>query len=226
MLCASQPCRSDARTRRIRTHSRLDREAVGQRLKRGKDGLEVVGTAGEVKQRRLNESPQPFPLPAAAVRLPSNGILVASTTLEPGAALRAVESVIATLDPNLSVFDVKTLNEHVGMLLFLPRMAATLLSLFGLLALLLAAIGLYGVMAYGVSRRLREIGTRIALGAARRDILKLVIGQGLILSLAGLACGLMVALAVTRLVAHLLYDVSATDPATYALIAALLLEAV
>ncbi len=149
-------------------------------------------------------------------------ILVARTALELRAALPAVESVVAKLDPNMPIFDVKTLNEHVGVSLFLPRMAATLLSLFGLLALLLAAIGLYGVMSYSVSQRTREIGIRISLGAMRRDVLKLIMGQGLILSLIGIGAGLVAASAVTRLIAHLLYGVSANDPATFTLIALLL----
>ncbi|MGH9843529.1 MAG: ABC transporter permease [Blastocatellia bacterium] len=199
-----------------------DRDAMGQRLKLGKDWLEIVGIASEVKQRRLNEPPQPFLYLPLLQDYRSNMILVARTALELRAALPAVENVVATLDPNLPIFDVKTLNEHIGVSLFLPRMAATLLSLFGLLALSLAALGLYGVMSYSVSQRTREIGIRISLGAQRRDVLKLILKQGLTLSLIGLAGGLAAALVVTRLIAHLLYGVSANDPATYTLIALLL----
>jgi predicted permease len=197
-------------------------EALGKRLKLGKDWLEIVGVAGEVKQRRLNEPPQPFLYLPLLQDYRSNMILVARTTLELGAALQVVQNVVAALDPNMPIFDVKTLNEHIGVSLFLPRMAATLLSLFGLLALLLAAIGLYGVMSYAVSQRTREIGIRISLGARRRDVLKLIMGQGLILSLIGIGAGLAAALGVTQLIAHLLYRVSATDPATFTLIALLL----
>jgi len=199
-----------------------DQDAMGQRLKLGKNWLEIVGIASEVKQRRLNEPPQPFLYLPLLQDYRSNMILVARTALELRAALPAVESVVAKLDPNMPIFDVKTLNEHVGVSLFLPRMAATLLSLFGLLALLLAAIGLYGVMSYSVSQRTREIGIRISLGAMRRDVLKLIMGQGLILSLIGIGAGLVAASAVTRLIAHLLYGVSANDPATFTLIALLL----
>jgi ABC-type antimicrobial peptide transport system permease subunit len=109
------------------------------------------------------------------------------------------------------MFDVKTLEEHVGISLFLQRMAATLLSIFGLLALSLAAIGLYGVMAYAVSQRTRELGIRISIGAERRDIFKLIVGEGLAISVVGSLAGLVTALAVTRLTANLPYGVSASD---------------
>jgi predicted permease len=199
-----------------------NRDAMGQRLKLGKNWLEIVGVAGEVKQRRLNEPPQPFLYLPLLQDYRSNMILVARTALELRAALPTVESVVATLDSNMPIFDVKTLNEHIGISLFLPRMAATLLSLFGLLALSLAAIGLYGVMSYSVSQRTREIGIRISIGAQRHDVLKLIMGQGLILSLIGIVIGLVAALGVTRLIAHLLSGVSASDPVTFGLVALLL----
>src|SRR6267378_5013693 len=117
----------------------------------------------------------------------------------------------------------KMFDEHVGISLYLQRMAATLLSIFGLLALSLAAIGLYGVMAYSVSQRTREMGIRISVGAKQGDVLKLILGQGLTLAVIGIIGGLIIALAVTRLSAHLLYGVSATDPVTFTGIALLLL---
>ncbi|MGH9854454.1 MAG: FtsX-like permease family protein [Blastocatellia bacterium] len=195
---------------------------MGQRLELGKDWLEIVGIAGEVKQRSLNEPPQPFLHLPRLQDYRSNMILVARTSLEPGAALQAVQSVITKLDQNMPIFDIKTLDEHVGVSLFLPRMAATLLSIFGLLALLLAAIGLYGLMSYSVGQRTREIGIRVSLGAQRRDVLRLVMGHGLILSSIGITIGLTAALGAVRLISHLLYEVSATDPATFALITLLL----
>jgi putative ABC transport system permease protein len=196
--------------------------AMGKRLKLGKDWLEIVGIAGEVKQRRLDEPPQPFLYLPLLQDYRSNMILVARTSLESGMALRAVERAAATLDANMPVFDVKTMNEHISISLFLPRMAATLLALFGLLALLLATIGLYGVMSYSVGQRTREIGIRISIGAQRRDVLRLVMGQGLILSLIGIVIGLVAALGLTRLIASLLFGVSATDPVTFGLITLLL----
>jgi putative ABC transport system permease protein len=102
-------------------------------------------------------------------------------------------------------------------------MAATLLSIFGLLALSLAALGLYGVMSYSVNQRTRELGIRISIGAKRRDVLKLVLGQTLVLAAVGIAGGLVTAIAVTRFAASLLYGISPADPATFTLIAVLLL---
>jgi putative ABC transport system permease protein len=150
-------------------------------------------------------------------------ILVARTAVEPEKMFQPVRAEVAALDPEIPMFDDRTLEEHIGISLFLQRMAATLLSSFGLLALSLAAIGLYGVMAYSVSQRTRELGIRVSVGAQRRDIFKLILGQGLAMSVVGLFAGLIAALAVTRLTANLLYGVTATDPVTFIVIALLLL---
>jgi hypothetical protein len=179
--------------------------------------------AKDVKNRSLSEAPQPFLYLPLFQDYRSNMILVARTAVEPEQMSQSVRAEVAALDPEIPIFDVKTLEEHVGISLFLQRMAATLLSIFGLLALSLAAIGLYGVMAYSVSQRTRELGIRISVGAERRDIFKLILGQGLAISVVGLLAGLVAALAVTRLTANLLYGVSTTDPVTFIGIALLLL---
>ncbi len=150
-------------------------------------------------------------------------IVVARTTAEPEKMFHAVQAEIAALDPEMPVFDAKTLLDHIGVSLFLQRMAATLLSIFGLLALSLSAVGLYGVMAYAVSQRTRELGIRISVGAQRGDVYKLILGQGLVLSAIGMIGGLVAALIVTRFAAHLLYGISAADPVTFTSIAVLLL---
>ncbi|NOT63659.1 MAG: FtsX-like permease family protein, partial [Acidobacteria bacterium] len=142
---------------------------------------------------------------------------------EPAQLLAAVRNELLQLDPRLPIATTKTLTENLGFALLPARLAASVLGSFGVLALLLAAIGLYGVMAYGVTQRTRELGIRIALGAANRDIHKLVVGQGMKLVLAGLALGLLVSFAVMRLMKNLLFGVSATDPLTFAAIAAVLL---
>src|SRR5260370_15594818 len=198
-------------------------DALGRCIKLTKDWLEIVGIAKDGKNRSLSEAPQPFLYLPLLQDYRSNMILVARTPTEPQQVSKSVRAVVAALDPGIPIFDVKTLEEHVGVSLYLQRMAATLLSIFGLLALSLAAIGLYGVMAYSVSQRTRELGIRISVGAERRDIFKLILGQGLVISVVGLLAGLVAALALTRLTAKLLYGVSATDPVTFIVIALLLL---
>jgi putative ABC transport system permease protein len=147
-------------------------------------------------------------------------ILVARTAVDPEKMFQSVRAAVAALDPEIPMFDTKTLEDHIGISLFLQRMAASLLSIFGLLALSLAAVGLYGVMAYTVAQRTRELGIRVSVGAKQSDILRLILGQGLMLTVIG---GLVTALAVTRLSAGLLYGVSAADPMTFTVVALILL---
>jgi len=198
-------------------------DALGRRLKLAKDWLEIVGIAKDVKNRSLSEVPQPFFYLPLLQDYRSNMILVARTAIDPEKMFQSVRAEVAALDPDIPLFDAKTLEDHVGISLFLQRMAATLLSIFGLLALSLTAIGLYGVMAYSVSQRTRELGVRISVGAKRGDILKLILGQGLMLTAIGMIGGLVTALAVTRLSARLLYGVSAADPVTLTVVAVILL---
>ncbi len=192
--------------------------ALGGRLKVGSDWLEIVGITKDVKQRSLSEPPQAFFYVPLLQDYRSNMILVARTASEPGQMLHAVEGEVAGLDQEMAVFDTETLQEHVGVSLFRQRMAATLLSLFGLLAVSLAAVGLYGVMTYTVSRRTRELGIRIAVGATRGEVLKLVLGEALFLSAVGITIGLIAALIVTRFLTQLLYGVGPADPITFAII--------
>ena len=198
-------------------------DALGKRIKLTKGWLEVVGIAKDVKNRSLSESPQPFLYLPLLQDYRSNMILVARTAMEPEKMFHAVQADVASLDPKMPMFDAKTLEDHIGVSLFLQRMAATLLSIFGLLALSLAALGLYGVTAYAVSQRTRELGIRISVGANRLHILKLILGQGLMLSVIGMIAGTIIALVVTRLSTHLLYGVSAADPMTLSIVALLLL---
>src|SRR5262249_36335767 len=116
-------------------------DALGKRLKLTKDWLEVVGIAKEVKNRSLSEAPRPFLYLPLLQDYRSNMILVARTTIEPERMFHAIQTEVAALDPEIPMFDVRTLEEHIGVALFLQRMAATLLSIFGLLALSLAALG-------------------------------------------------------------------------------------
>jgi putative ABC transport system permease protein len=130
--------------------------------------------------------------------------------------IAALRNEVQQIDPSLSVLNVQTLNERVQNSLGGERTQATLLGSGGVLALLLAAVGLYGVMSYSVAQRTREIGIRMALGAGRGNVMGLVLKQGLTLVTAGIVLGLGSAFAVTRLLASLLFGVSAVDPITFA----------
>src|SRR5882757_210807 len=198
-------------------------DALGRHMKLTKDWLEIVGIAKDVKNRSLSETPQPFLYMPLLQDYRSNMILIARTAGEPKEMFHAVQAEVAMLDPRMPVFDAKTFDDHIGVSFFLQRMAATLLTIFGVLALSLSAVGLYGVMAYTVSQRTRELGIRIAVGAQRRDVLKLILGQGLFLSAIGMTGGLVTALIVTRFAAHLLYGISAADPVTFTSVALVLL---
>jgi len=125
-------------------------------------------------------------------------------------------------DPTLPLYNVQTLTDHMSVPLFPFRMAAKVLLSFGILAIVLAAIGIYGVMSYVVAGRTREIGVRIALGAARRDVLLLIIRQGMTLAVIGLGIGLLSAIGVAQLLAKILFGVSAIDPLTFVAVSLLL----
>lgn len=148
--------------------------------------------------------------------------MVVRTTTEPQSALAAIRREVQQSDATLPIYNVMTMVEHMALQLFPARVAATLLGSFGVLALLLAAIGIFGVMSYAVTQRTREIGIRMALGANAAGIFRLIVGHGLTLMAIGLGIGLAVAVAGTRLLAILLFGVSATDPLTFAVIALLL----
>jgi putative ABC transport system permease protein len=148
--------------------------------------------------------------------------MIVRTVSDPTTMIAAIRSEVQKLDSTLPVYDVKTLVEHLGLALLPARTAAILLGSFGLLALALAAVGIYGVTSYSVAQRTREIGIRTALGARRVDVLTMVVKQGMLLAVIGMAVGLAAALGVTRLMSSLLYGVSSTDPLTFTGIAVLL----
>jgi putative ABC transport system permease protein len=146
--------------------------------------------------------------------------IVVRASGEPSSLATAVRNAIRELDPNLPVADVRTMEDVVGAALSTPRFMSVLLSIFALLAMTLSAIGIYGVLSYVVSRRTREIGIRVAIGAGRPDVLKMVLGSGVSLALLGVAAGLALAFGVTRLLRGLLHGVTPADPSTFAIVAA------
>jgi predicted permease len=193
--------------------------AVGKRLSQGgpdQPFWEIVGVARDSKYWSIGEDPQPFvyfPMPR---NYQGAAALVARTSGDPQVLINAIRREISRLDPNLPVYDAKTMREHMRLSLFPLRAGAWVAGSFALLALLLAGLGIYGVMSYATEQRTREFGVRMALGAQRGDVLRLVLRQGLWLALTGLALGLAGALILTQLMKSVLYGVSATDAVTFA----------
>jgi predicted permease len=203
-----------------------DQNAVGKRFKFfGQDFFtQVVGIAQDSKYNFIGEEPTPYIYQSTTqVYQPQVALFVKAA--QPQAVLGTVRGEVQQLDRNLPLTGVFTLNEIFDQALWAPRMAASLLAVFAGLSLVLSVIGIYGVMAYAVTQRTRELGIRMALGASRADVLRLVVAQGLRLTLMGVAIGLAVSFAATRLIVSLLYSVSPTDAITFTVVPLLLAAA-
>jgi putative ABC transport system permease protein len=202
-------------------------DPIGKRLSlRTPDSprVEVIGVVADSKYAGLNEQPQPF------VYLPIRQSYSGTTTIivradsDPGRLLPSIRSEIQKVDPAIAVFSARVLAERLSLPLFPARIAATLLGAFAVLSLSLAAIGIYGVMSQMVSRRRREIGIRVALGARREDVLKLAMTAGMAPSFLGVLVGAGAAVVLSRwMMTSLLFGVSPRDPWTFAATAGLLL---
>jgi predicted permease len=199
-----------------------DENPIGKRISFQRDPQgnpiwrEVVGVVGHVRHKGLEgESPVQYYLPHR--QLSGSGMyVVVRTTTDPSSLTSAVRGAIQSVDRELPIYRVTTMDQVVSDSMTQRRFALTLMSIFALVALILAAIGLYGVMAYSVTQRTHEIGIRLALGASRGNVLKMVVGQGLLLALIGVGIGLTAAFGLTRLMAALLFGVSAIDPLIFA----------
>jgi predicted permease len=203
-----------------------EQDAIGKRFKFFGQNVfnQVVGIAKDSKYNFIGEEATPFIYQATTqVYQPQLSLFVKAA--RPQALLGTVRGEVQQLDRNLPLTGVFTLNEIFDQALWAPRMAASLLAVFAGLSLVLSVIGIYGVMAYAVSQRTRELGIRMALGASRGDVLRLVVMQGLRLTVMGVAFGLVASFAVTRLITSLLYDVSPTDIVTFTVVPALLAAA-
>ena len=175
---------------------------------------EVVGVAGDVRDEALNKMPGPMMYVPFAQAPFWGGLLVIKTSSDASAAAREIAAKVHELDRDLPVTDIQWMSEAVDASLGQARLRTWLLGLFGILALALAAVGIFGVISYSVSRRTREFGIRRALGATEKEILRLVLEEALRLALAGVVAGIAVALGFARLMSGLLFGVRPTDPAT------------
>ncbi len=184
---------------------------------------EIVGVVADVKLRGLAKTE-----PIAALYVPHTQrpydfmSLVVRTAQDPASVASAVSAAVKAIDPELPIMDIGTMQEYLGRSLSHPRFNMLLLGVFAALALVLSALGIYSVLAYAVRRRTREIGIRMALGANRQDVLKLIVFQGMRPALLGLVVGLAGALALGRVLSSMVFGVRATDPVTFAAVAALL----
>ncbi len=195
---------------------------IGKKLKMGWGGeepKEIVGVVGDVRHRSLSDEARPeMYVPQA--QFGNAGItLLVKSTVEPESLVAGVKREVRALDPNLPLTDIKTLADYRGEALAFPRFVTFVLTGFAMLALVLTAIGLYGVVSYGIAQRTREIGIRMALGATTADILNRFLAQGLKLAVIGVGAGLVGAVFLTRFLESQLFEVKATDPLTFALVA-------
>jgi putative ABC transport system permease protein len=201
-----------------------DQDPIGKRLLIGSDKKEyqVVGVVATGKYRTLGEQPRPFVYRSIVQMNTFFRELVIRTSASPSNLIATIRQTARQIDPTIPVLDVETLSQATAPAMLLPKLGADFFGLAGLLGLVLACAGIYGVMAYSVSQRTHEIGIRMALGAQRKDVARMVLGRSLLLTLGGVGIGLGIALAATRVLSDILYGISATDPVTFVAVPALL----
>ena len=199
--------------------------AIGKRIFIGvdsRDPIEVVGVVKTGMYRNLAEDPKPYFYYPMTQRRPGSMMLVMRTNVDPRGLAGAIRKEAQALDRSVPVWSMKTMTEHLTYALWAPNMAASFSLAFGVVAILLSAIGLYSVMAYVVSQRTREVGIRMALGANRADVMKMITVQGMRLAVIGVVIGLLLSLALARALSSLLIGVSGYDVTTFVIVSSLL----
>jgi putative ABC transport system permease protein len=207
------------------------RDVVGQQILLGRTPAEIVGVAGDVKSHLDEPAPPTVFVPAAQASYEASRLfegwfprtVVVRAAVDPLSLTRAVRDAVASVDSTVPTGQMRSMEQVLSRSLSLRSFMMTLLSLFAGLALVLSSVGIYGLISYAVSQRTREIGVRMAVGASRTDVLRLVLLEGLKLILIGAATGLAGAFALTRLLSSMLYNVSVTDPLIYSLVTSLLI---
>ncbi len=202
-------------------------DAVGKQIRFGTDDaaprVTVVGVVGRVKMEGLAQDSNRVQGYFSHAQVPFNGMtVIIKAAGDPNQLIAAAREQVKSVDPDQPIYNIRTMDDIRSESIASERLNLTLLSIFGGLALVLAVVGIYGVMSYSVTQRTHEIGIRMAIGAQPRDVFKMILGQGMALALIGVGFGLVGAFALTRLMATMLFNVQPTDPTTFAVIAILL----
>jgi ABC-type antimicrobial peptide transport system permease subunit len=190
-------------------------DPVGQRLKVKDRWMQIVGIAKNSNYRSKTETPVPFFYVPLRQNFRVQNSLLIRTRETPGAMMKALAREVHALDPNLAPLITDRLQDQIDEISYSQRLAVTLVAIFGAMALFLAAIGLYAVVSYTVSQGTRELGLRMALGADAKDLMRLVMLRGLLLTASGIAIGAIAAIVLTRLMGDLLYKISPHDPLAF-----------
>ena len=203
-------------------------DPIGKRINLGNPETSpwrtVIGIVRDVRQKALDEEPYPQ-MYASYAQFPTRSLtLVARTSGDPATLVPAIRNELAGMDKDQPLFNVRTMEQVMSESIARQRFSMLLIAIFAGVGLVLASVGIYGVMSYTVAQRTHEIGVRMALGASARDVLKMVVRQGMMLALVGTGLGLVASFLLTRLIASLLFEVSATDPLTYVLISLLFIS--
>lgn len=203
---------------RMADHFWPGESAVGKIVRTAGKDRQVVGVVETGKVRSLGEPPVDMMYLPQRELYASGVHVVARAAGDPNVVLRRIQEIVREADPDMPIFDVRTMENHMGIALIPARLGGSVLGLFGILGLLLAAVGIYGVMAYSVAQRTRELGIRVALGSDRRGVIRLVLGEGMRLTVLGVVIGLAGAAGAAHLVKGLLYGVAPIDPVAFTLV--------